>query len=176
MLNAFYDALPPFISSSLDTRSWRRLNASNVEIMIAQGRTMWNSLHSPLQTKIEHKMEKSHPDLPVFIMNNMYGCLLASNQSTNGTSLSRVAVSLFAIACMRVQGDVGPQLLGHVYGLKKAWTDGVWSSEPCVGSEEAMRWLTSDEGCIWVLRKVDELVAAVGSGSQTIPEPIKSSL
>jgi hypothetical protein len=79
MLNAFYDALPPFISSSLDTRSWRRLNASNVEIMIAQGRTMWNSLHSPFQTKIEHKMEKSHPDLPVFIMDNMYGCLLASN-------------------------------------------------------------------------------------------------
>jgi hypothetical protein len=46
--------------------------------MIAQGRMMWDGLHGPLQTKIEQKMEKLHPDLPVFFVNNINGCLLSS--------------------------------------------------------------------------------------------------
>ena len=62
-------------------------------------------------------------------------------------------MSLAAIACLRAQQGVGPQLLGHVRGLKKAWEDDSWKSEPHIGAGDGIRWLVSDEGCTWLLKK-----------------------
>ncbi|QRC96986.1 hypothetical protein JI435_307990 [Parastagonospora nodorum SN15] len=70
----------------------------------------------------------------------------------------------------------GAQVLSHVFGLRKGWEDGTWKEEPEAGSEEAIRWLVSDEGCTWVLEKVDELVEALGGGAGSTFAPVKSKL
>ncbi|KAH5622259.1 hypothetical protein HBI51_247650 [Parastagonospora nodorum] len=62
------------------------------------------------------------------------------------------------------QQRVGSQLLGHLYGLRKAWDDGSWASDPHAGVADAVQWLVSDVGCIWVLAKVDELTEALCEG------------
>ena len=78
--------------------------------------------------------------------------------------MGRITTSLIAITCLRAQQGVGPQVLSHVFGLRKAWEDGTWKQEPEAGEEEGIKWLVSDEGCTWILEKVDELVEALGGG------------
>ena len=90
--------------------------------------------------------------------------------------MGRITTSLIAITCLRAQQGVGPQVLSHVFGLRKAWEDGTWKQEPEAGEEEGIRWLVSDEGCTWVLEKVDELVEALGGGQGSTFAPIKAKL
>lgn len=68
-------------------------------------------------------------------------------------NLSRALGSVVAIACLRTEGRVGPQLTSHVYGLLKART--------AQGLSEEDRWLASDEGAEWVIRTVDTLLDVV---------------
>ena len=142
----------------------------------ARGRALWKQTHRPLHTKLEHKLAQAHPDLPVFIVHNVYGGLFADIGRVRGVAIGRIAISLCAIACLRAQQGVGPQLLGHIRGLKKAWEDGSWKSEPCADTEQAIGWLVSDEGCIWVLQKIDELVEALSEGQGSTFAPIKATL
>ena len=144
--------------------------------MNARGRALWKQIHRPLDTKLEHKLAQAHPDLPVFIVHNVYGGLFADPERVTGAMLGRIATSLCAIACLRAQQGVGPQLLGHVRGLKKAWEDGSWKSDPHAGEEHAVRWLVSDEGCIWVLQKIDELVEALNEGQGGTFAPTRPKL
>lgn len=51
----------------------------------------------------------------------------------------------------------------HIYGLKKAQQDCSSGLGSQLGSEDAVGWLTSDGGCIWVVKKVDELVAMLSA-------------
>lgn len=67
-----------------------------------------------------------------------------------------------AIACLRAQSGVAPQVLSHVFGLRKALEDGSWASD--VESESGARWLASDEGNEWILNSVDKIVKAIGQG------------
>lgn len=78
-----------------------------------------------------------------------------------------MSTSVAAVACLRAQQGVGPQVLSHVYGLRKAVEDESWKTDVGVaeGGEEGVRWLASDEGCVWILEKVDELVEALGGGN-----------
>jgi hypothetical protein len=115
-------------------------------------------LHSPYRSKIEHKLSLVHPDLPVVVIHNLYGGVFSQTPDVKRVTVGRVWTSLFAMSCMRAQQGVGPQPLGHVVGLKKAWEDGSWRLDRSAGSEKAIEWLTSDEGCAWVLRTIDELV------------------
>lgn len=80
--------------------------------------------------------------------------------------------SVVAIACLRSQQGVTPQVTSHVYGLKKALEEG--SEGKGVQGEQ---WLTSDEGCEWVLRSVDDIVREVtgGSGSFAAGSGIRES-
>lgn len=50
--------------------------------------------------------------------------------------------SVLAVTCLRALGGVERQVESHLFGLKKA------SGE----------WITSDEGCLWLLKVVDEVV------------------
>lgn len=66
--------------------------------------------------------------------------------------------SVVAIATLRAEGRVGPQLTSHVFGLLKA------RYEENLNEED--RFLSSDEGTEWVLRKVDEIIDAVTADVQ----------
>ena len=83
-------------------------------------------------------------------------------------------MSLTAIASLRAQGDADAQLRGHFRGLSRAGDDGTWRGDPDIGSEESVRWLTSDEGRMWVLGKVDEVVEVLHQARQG--KPAKSKL
>lgn len=75
-------------------------------------------------------------------------------------------MSLLAVAVLRAQTGVGPQVTSHVFGLRKAFEDGTFKAEgeiPVEGGE----WLASDEGNQWILKSVDALVDAIGEGRGT---------
>jgi hypothetical protein len=176
MLNAFRASLPSSIVSSLSTTPTRQLKPDNAESINQRGRRLWESIYHPLETKLENKLADAHPDLPVFIISGEYGALFTDPPRHTGANVGRIATSLVAIACLRAQQGVGPQVLSHVFGLRKAWKDGTWKDEQEAGEEEAVKWLVGDEGCTWVLEKVDEVVAALGGGEGSTFAPFKAKL
>lgn len=120
--------------------------------MKAQGFALWTQIHGRLSKKLAQKFREAHPDLPSVVIGTMYG-----NSLRNG----RVTTSLGAIACLHAQKGFEPQVHDHVYGLKNAWRDGSWRGDRGIGCEAGMKWLLDDEGCLWVLEKVEELVRVV---------------
>ena len=56
-------------------------------------------------------------------------------------------------ACLRSKGNVGPQLISHVFGLLKA--------RDVEGLSEEDYWLATDEGTEWVIRTVDAILDVV---------------
>jgi hypothetical protein len=93
------------------------------------------------------------PLFPAFIIQS-YGSVLSPLPGTGEQgNLSRALGSVVAVACLRAEGRVGPQLTSHVFGLLKARTT--------EGLNEEDRWLASDEGTEWVIRTVDTLLDVV---------------
>lgn len=129
-----------------------------------------------MEKKLESKLAAAHPDLPVFIINGEYGALFTDPPRSTGANVGRITTSLVAVACLRAQQGVGPQVLSHVFGLRKALEDGTWKDEPAAGEEEGVRWLMGDEGCTWILNKVDEVVEALGGGAGSTFAPVKAKL
>ncbi|KOS17266.1 Dol-P-Man:Man(5)GlcNAc(2)-PP-Dol alpha-1 [Escovopsis weberi] len=84
--------------------------------------------------------------------------------------LGRALTSLTAIACLRAQGGVAPQVVSHVFGLRKAVEDGSYRAaggslpdgDGAEDEDEGVRWLAGDEGGEWVLRTVDSIAEALG--------------
>lgn len=161
MLAAFRASLPPAVRSSLSTTPSCRVNADNIESIKEEGEKLWKAIHYPKESVIERKLADAHPDLASYVKGHVYGGLLSRHC---GPAFGRITISLCAIACLRASRPSSRQLLSHVHGLKKTWQNGSWRSDPNAGSEEGLRWLTSDEGCIWVLEVVDELVLAIAGG------------
>jgi hypothetical protein len=176
MLRAFSSSLPCCVAFLLNSITSRSLNVTNIESTKTAGRTLWKQIHYPIDTKIEYKLEAAHPDLPIFIIENVYGGLFTNPDHGMGTEVGRITTSLFAIACLRAQQGAGSQLAGHISGLRKAWEDGSWRLEPHAGTEDAIRWLVSDEGCIWVLRTIDQLVRALGENYGSTFAPMRSKV
>lgn len=176
MLNAFRAELPSSVVSSLNTTPSRLPTTSNVDSINERGRALWDSIYRPLENKLENKLADAHPDLPVFIISSEYGALFTDPPRSSGANIGRISTSLIAVSCLRAQQGVGPQVLSHVFGLRKAWDDGSWKSEPEAGDEAAIKWLVSDEGCTWTLEKVDEVVEALGGGQGSTFAPLKSKL
>jgi hypothetical protein len=160
-LGAFRDSLPSSVQSELSTAPTRQLSASNADAVVARGRGLWDSIYRPFSDKLVSKLAASHPDLPVHIISAHYGTLLSDPDArVAGTpAVGRVLASLVAIACLRAQTGVGPQVLSHVFGLRKAFEDG--SAEKDV---EGGEWLASEEGNRWILETVDAIVEAIGVG------------
>lgn len=95
---------------------------------------------------------------------------------------------MVAIACLRAQTGVGPQVLSHVFGLRKAVEQGAHLHEFAAAGQsggeggkkgekerkseeeaEGIERLASDEGCEWILRSVDaisEAMAAAAAAAQ----------
>ena len=176
MLNAFRASLPSSVVSSLSTQPTRYPTPSNIDSINSRGRALWDSIYRPLETKLENKLADAHPDLPVFIISGEYGALFTDPPRETGANVGRITTSLVAIACLRAQQGVGPQVLSHVFGLRKAWEDGSWRDEREAGEEEGIKWLASDDGCEWTLEKVDEVVEALGDGQGSTFAPFKAKL
>lgn len=176
MLRTFSSSLPWYVTFLLSSVTSRSLNVANVESTKTAGRTLWKQIHYPTDTELEYKLEAAHPDLPNFMIESVYGGLFANPDRGMGTEVGRISTSLFAIACLRAQQGARPQLLGHICGLRKAWEDGSWKTEPHAGTEDAIRWLASDEGCIWVLEMIDQLIKALGEGYGSTFAPMRAKI
>jgi len=88
-------------------------------------------VYKPFEQKLLGELAASHPDLPVHILTGHYALLLsnpppedAGEANTSPAGVGRVLTSLVAIACLRAQTGVGPQVLSPVFGLRKALEDG----------------------------------------------------
>lgn len=76
--------------------------------------------------------------------------------------VNRLRTSLVAIAGLRAQGGVGPQVTSHVWGLLKAKTS-ISSNDQ---HKRGLEWLASEEGAEWAVRLVDGLCLAVEGAEQ----------
>jgi hypothetical protein len=122
------------------------------------------------------KLAFSHPDLPVHIINSEYGLLFSDppRHGAPGQRAGRIATSVIAVACLRAQTGVGPQVTSHLFGLRKALKDGTWKND--VQNEDGARWLASDEGGLWILESVDSIVEAIGGGEGSTFASLRSKL
>src|SRR5450432_644610 len=137
---------------------YRTVNHENIGAMKRRGRALWDSLYAPFENKLYNKLSQSHPDLPVHILNSHYAQLLADfpDQMSSPTRVGRVLTSMVAVACLRAQTGVGPQVISHIFGLRKAYEDGTYKA----GGEkvfEGGKWLASDTGNLWILKCVDSI-------------------
>ncbi|OJJ35766.1 hypothetical protein ASPWEDRAFT_41008 [Aspergillus wentii DTO 134E9] len=162
-LNAFKTSLPDAVSAQLSRVPTRAPTQDNISEIRHRGRALWDSIYRPFEAKLYDKLADSHPDLPVHILNSNYGALLSDPAGrTTGANAGRVMTSIVAVACLRAQTGVGPQVTSHVFGLRKAIEDGTWAND--VESEQGAKWLASDEGNAWILTSVDEIVESIGQG------------
>ncbi|KAF9884120.1 hypothetical protein FE257_002292 [Aspergillus nanangensis] len=173
-LNAFKAGLPESVASQLSHTPTRAPTTENIKDICARGQAMWDSIYRPFDRKLYSKLADSHPDLPVHILNSNYGALLSdpAGRST-GANVGRLATSIVAISCLRAQSGVGPQVISHVFGLRKALEDGTWTQD--VESEESAKWLASEEGNTWILNSIDRIVESIsqGMGSNFAPPTAK---
>ncbi|KAJ4392436.1 hypothetical protein N0V85_007059 [Neurospora sp. IMI 360204] len=187
-LNAFRSHLSSAhsqLSPLLSTTPSRQTTPYNIASVHARGRALWESVYTPLDQKLEAKLAEAHPDLPVHILGSHYGPLLSDPSERNGLgSVGRSLTSVVAIACLRAQTGVGPQVLSHVFGLRKAVEQGehvkefpTASSASAVAGEkgekgekseeaEGIERLASDEGCEWILKSVDAISEAMAQDGQ----------
>jgi hypothetical protein len=164
-LGAFRSDLEPNIQRQLSTRSSREVDTSNVSDVQSRGRALWDSIYTPFEGKLVAKLAESHPDLPVHILSSHYGPLLADPPAENRHGLASVGrglTSVVAVACLRAQTGVGPQVLSHVFGLRKAVEQGAHQSE-AAEDVDGIEALAGDEGCEWILRSVDSISEAIGA-------------
>ncbi|KUJ22904.1 uncharacterized protein LY89DRAFT_607792 [Mollisia scopiformis] len=178
-LGAFRSSLPSEIVSSLSTTPSRTSSPQNINATLSRGSSLWTSIYRPFDSKLFSKLADSHPDLPVFIVNHEYGALFSDPPELNRGKVGRVLTSVIAVACLRAQTGVGPQVTSHVFGLRKAFEDGSANAE---GEEvvEGGEWLAGEEGNAWLLQAVDRIVEAIGEGKGSTFAPgmerIKSKL
>ena len=188
-LGAFRNSLSDDVAKGLTKQPSRMPTSGNIEKSKTRGRRLWDSIYRPFEGKLIRRLADSHPDLPVHILNSEYSLLFADppastttsdgRGSVRGQNVGRFATSLVAVACLRAQTGVGPQVTSHLFGLRKAFEDGSWregeGEEPL--DEEGARWLISDEGSVWVLESVDAIVGAIGEGmGSSFAPPIRAKL
>jgi hypothetical protein len=166
-LGAFREGMPKDVFDAIPPPVSRELTAANVEESKARGRGLWDSVYRPFEVKLLDKLAQSHPNLPVHILNGHYATLLADPPAhENQVKVGRVLTSLTAIACLRSQTGVGPQVVSHVFGLRKAFDDGTAERDV-----EGAEWLATDEGNQWMLHVVDDIVQSLSEGRGTTFAP-----
>ncbi|OGE54736.1 hypothetical protein PENARI_c005G06776 [Penicillium arizonense] len=175
-LGSFRASLPETIIAQLSHTPTRGPTPENITGISQRGHALWDSIYRPFETKLYDKLSESHPDLPVHILHANYGALLSDpvRERAGGTSAGRVLTSIVAVACLRAQSGVGPQVTSHVFGLRKALEDGSWVGD--VEGEAGAKWLASDEGNLWILESVDAIVGAIGNGEGSNFAPGRAKL
>ncbi|KAI1762666.1 mitochondrial protein [Hypoxylon sp. FL1150] len=174
-LGAFRNSLPSDVGAALSTEPTRELTPDNLPTRKRDGLALWDSVYVGFERKLLDKLAQSHPDLPVHILNGHYANLLSNPRGATppggpGNKVGRVLTSLVAIACLRTQTGVGPQVVSHVFGLRKAYDNGDAHAE---GEEpvEGGQWLATEDGNIWILENIDKLINVIGGGEGTTFAP-----
>lgn len=174
VLGAFRAALPADVVAGLATQSTRTPTPADLPAVSTRGLALWRSVYAGFDQKLLDKLADSHPDLPVHILHSHYGPLFTDppHHADGGlANVGRALTSLVGITCLRSQQGVGPQVLSHIYGLRKAIADGTWKPADASATDvEAVRgvdWLASDAGSEWLLSSIDSIVAALGGGNFT---------
>ncbi|KAI0508859.1 hypothetical protein F5B22DRAFT_618998 [Xylaria bambusicola] len=169
-LGEFHASLPSEVTSALSTTPTREFTPSNLERRKLDGLVLWDSVYYGFERKLQAKLAKSHPDLPVHILDAHYAHLLSNPPMEWPLPVGRVLTSLVAIACLRAQTGVGPQVLSHVFGLRKAYEleDAYAEDERHI---DGGKWLATDDGNLWLLESVDKLIHAIGGGEGTTFAP-----
>ncbi|KAI1775859.1 mitochondrial protein [Hypoxylon cercidicola] len=174
-LGAFRSSLPADVGAALSTTPTRELTADNLAVRKRDGLALWDSVYVGFERKLLDKLAQSHPDLPVHILNGHYSNLLSNPRGATppggpGNKVGRVLTSLVAIACLRAQTGVGPQVVSHVFGLRKAYDNGdahAAGEEPVEGGS----WLATEDGNVWILENIDKLVNVISGGEGTTFAP-----
>ncbi|OJD33668.1 conserved mitochondrial protein [Diplodia corticola] len=171
-LGAFRSSLPEDVVRSLSTEPTRTPSTSNIDAMRARGLALWSDIYRPFDAKLLDKLAASHPDLPVHIINSHYSALFTDPPEKNQSipRVGRTLTSLVGISCLRAQTGVGPQVLSHVFGLRKAFDDDGIKTNPEADLPGA-RWLAGEEGNFWILQTVDAIVREIGEGEGTTYAP-----
>jgi len=170
MLGDFRSSLPIDVRSSLNSIPSRVMLPETLNEWKGRGRALWDSVYKPFESKLLDKLADSHPDLPVHIINSNYAPLFTDPADRpGGVRAGRILTSLLAIACLRAQTGVAPQVISHVFGLRKAVDDGTWKAPEV--TEEEVKWLASEEGNVWILNTVDKIVEAIGQQQGTTFAP-----
>lgn len=192
------------LSSNVSARRGKVEGGERQEGVFRRGEELWRSVYRPLDEKLLGKLEGYHPDLPQHIVYNHYGPLLADPPSpttspatsssiaastgddgkggTGGRypgSVGRIGTSLVAIGTLRASGELGPQLLSHVFGLQKAGEEilhrrqqppregeGKEGGEGEAEVGKGWEWLCGEQGCTWAVDVVDRVVECVGMDGQ----------
>lgn len=172
VLGAFRTALPAAVVAGLATQSTRTPTAETLAATSARGLELWRSVYAGVDQTLLDRLAESHPDLPVHILHSHYGPLFTDppHHGDGGlASVGRALTSLVGITCLRAQQGVGPQVLSHVFGLRKAVADGSWKPAGAdADALEAVRgvdWLATDDGSEWLLRTIDTIVDALGGSN-----------
>jgi hypothetical protein len=166
-LNAFHASLAPSLAAQLATAPTRAPDPAALPATARRGRALWDSVYAGFETKLVDKLAAAHPDLPVHILHSHYGPLLSDPEARGGLArVGRTLTSVVAVACLRAQTGVGPQVLSHVFGLRKAVEQG-WAEREAAaeGGIDGVEWLAGDEGGEWLLGAVDEISRALGGGN-----------
>ncbi|PLW09623.1 hypothetical protein PCANC_24951 [Puccinia coronata f. sp. avenae] len=153
----------------LDEQAPKRIpgrDENSIDGIAQRAARTWKSIYRPLDEKLLSKLAAAHPDLPVHILHSHYGPLL-SDPSNHSGPIGRVGTSLIAVGTLRASGHLGPQLLSHVYGLKKAGEELALVGEPSLG--QGTQWLTSDHGAEWIIRSIDRLSHLISTSDQNHP-------
>lgn len=151
------------------------MTPSRLEPIAKNGRDLWNGIYSPHHDKLLQKLSEAHPDLPIHILHSHYSHLLSdpltqSQFPAGHHKVGRVLTSVVAIACLRAQQGVAPQLTSHVFGLKKALLEG-GGGEGEKGLVNGEEWLTGDQGVEWVLDSTDKISETV-AGRTSFAGPV----
>ncbi|GAA5867795.1 hypothetical protein JCM8547_005239 [Rhodosporidiobolus lusitaniae] len=166
-LGALRAHLDPAVAERLPTSPTREPSPSTLSAVFSSASQLWTSIYQPHSHKLISKLSSSHPDLPVHILSSHYGPLLSdppSSPNVLGGKVGRILTSVVAIACLRAQGGVGPQVTSHVFGLLKAREELEKLEEDKEEAIEGAEWLTSEEGATWVVEQVDRIVEVVSGG------------
>ncbi len=139
---------------------------------------LWDDIYQPHSKKLLGILGKSHPDLPVFIVESEYGPLFqmpasfrpSAQEAEPEWEVNRLRTSLVAIAALRAQGGVGPQVTSHVWGLMKA-AHSIRSDDE---HQKGLQWLTTEEGAEWTVQAVSHLCEAIEGAAPEDLEPPKS--
>lgn len=149
------------------------MSPSRLEPVSLTGRALWDGIYSPHHVKLLAKLGEAHPDLPAHILHSHYSHLLSDPLQSfpeGHHKIGRVLTSIVAIACLRAQQGVAPQLTSHVFGLKKALLEG-GGGEGEKGLVKGEEWLTDDAGVEWVLDSTDK-ISEVVAGRTSFAGPV----
>ncbi|KAG9050850.1 hypothetical protein FS837_001960 [Tulasnella sp. UAMH 9824] len=169
-LGALREALDSDVKAEMDASQFPRREVSSQKATRERGAALFESIYNPHSEKLLSKLGRSHPDFPGFIIEHAYGGVLSnpspepnSSPSFDTPLISRTLTSALAVACLRAQGGVGPQLTSHVFGLLKAHHEG--------NQTPIEQWISTEEGAEWVLGTVDQLCDVVReSGDPTLQD------